>query len=60
MQAGAFSRSTPIEADRWEYGELTVGQKLGAPEAMFKKLDDSVVADELARLEGRPPAEVAS
>jgi methionyl-tRNA synthetase len=36
---------------RWQPSELPVGQVLLPPVPLFKKLDDSVVADELARLE---------
>ncbi|HNP72313.1 MAG TPA: methionine--tRNA ligase [Kouleothrix sp.] len=36
---------------RWQPSELPVGQALQPPAPLFKKLDESVVADELARLE---------
>jgi methionyl-tRNA synthetase len=36
---------------RWEPSALLVGQALRQPAPLFKKLDDSVVAEELARLE---------
>ncbi|KPV51908.1 methionine--tRNA ligase [Kouleothrix aurantiaca] len=36
---------------RWEPSALPVGQALRQPAPLFKKLDDSVVAEELARLE---------
>jgi methionyl-tRNA synthetase len=36
---------------RWAPSALPAGQKLGQPAPLFKKLDDSVVAEELARLE---------
>ena len=36
---------------RWEPSRLPPGQKLGTPAPLFKKLEDSVVAEELARLE---------
>ncbi len=36
---------------RWEPSALPVGQKLQQPVPLFKKLDDSVVEQELARLE---------
>lgn len=35
---------------RWEIGELPVGQTLREPKALFKKLDEKVVEEELARL----------
>jgi methionyl-tRNA synthetase len=35
---------------RWEPSKLAIGQKLQAPAPLFKKLDDSVVAQELERL----------
>ena len=36
---------------RWEPSALQPGQALREPKALFAKLDDSVVADELARME---------
>jgi len=36
---------------RWEPSRLPPGQKLGTPAPLFKKLEDSVVTEELARLE---------
>jgi methionyl-tRNA synthetase len=36
---------------RWEPPELPVGQPLRAPKPLFRKLDESVVDEELARLE---------
>ncbi len=38
---------------RWRPTELPVGQPIPEPKALFKKLDESVVADELARMERR-------
>jgi methionyl-tRNA synthetase len=35
---------------RWEPSELPAGQKLREPEPLFRKLEPSIVADELARL----------
>ena len=35
---------------RWEIGELPVGQALCQPKPLFKKLDEKVVEEELARL----------
>jgi methionyl-tRNA synthetase len=35
---------------RWAISELPVGQALSAPEPLFRKLDESVVEEELARL----------
>jgi methionyl-tRNA synthetase len=35
---------------RWEPSELPTGQKLREPEPLFRKLEPSIVADELARL----------
>lgn len=35
----------------WQPQELPVGQKLGKPEPLFKKLDEAIVEEELARLE---------
>lgn len=37
---------------RWEAAELPVGQQLREPAALFKKLDEKIVEEELARLEG--------
>jgi methionyl-tRNA synthetase len=39
-------------AGRWEPSALPIGQKLGQPTPLFKKLDESVVEQELARLGG--------
>ena len=36
---------------RWEPTVLPAGQQLGTPAPLFRKLDDSVVGEELARLE---------
>ena len=36
---------------RWAPSTLAAGQAFQPPQPLFKKLDDSVVADELARLE---------
>jgi methionyl-tRNA synthetase len=36
---------------RWEASALPVGQELREPKPLFKKLDESIVAEELARLE---------
>jgi len=42
---------------RWQPSALPPGRKLLPPQPLFKKLDDKVVAEELARLEqGTPPA----
>jgi len=38
------------EGDRWAPSQLPPGQTLQKPQPLFKKLDDSVVADEIARL----------
>ncbi|HJZ49992.1 MAG TPA: methionine--tRNA ligase [Roseiflexaceae bacterium] len=38
---------------RWASGALPPGQKLQQPTPLFRKLDESVVAEELARLERR-------
>jgi methionyl-tRNA synthetase len=35
---------------RWEPGQLPVGQKLQRPSPLFKKLDEDIVEEELARL----------
>ena len=37
---------------RWKPTGLKAGQKLREPQALFKKLDDKVVDEELARMEG--------
>jgi len=39
---------------RWQRTEIPVGRELPKPKPLFKKLDESVVADELARLGPRP------
>jgi methionyl-tRNA synthetase len=36
---------------RWQPATLPIGQQLRSPEPLFKKLDEQVIADELARLE---------
>jgi len=36
----------------WAPSELLAGQALRAPAPLFKKLDESVVEEEYARLEG--------
>jgi methionyl-tRNA synthetase len=41
---------------RWEPSALPPGQKLAPPQPLFRKLEDSVVADELVRMEGAAPA----
>jgi methionyl-tRNA synthetase len=38
--------------DRWRPSELAAGRKLPVPEALFKKLDDKIVEEELERMEG--------
>jgi methionyl-tRNA synthetase len=38
----------------WTRGEIPVGRQLPKPKPLFKKLDDSVVADEFARLGPKP------
>ncbi|MCO5175474.1 MAG: methionine--tRNA ligase [Thermomicrobiales bacterium] len=37
--------------DRWKPSELPAGQKIQKPTVLFRKLDDSVVEEEIARLE---------
>jgi methionyl-tRNA synthetase len=36
---------------RWEPSQLPPGQQLRPPQPLFKKLDDSIVAEEVARME---------
>lgn len=36
---------------RWQPSSLPVGQDLQAPQPLFKKLDESIIAEELARME---------
>jgi methionyl-tRNA synthetase len=36
---------------RWEPSQLPPGQKLRPPQPLFKKLDDSIVAEEVARMQ---------
>jgi methionyl-tRNA synthetase len=38
---------------RWQPSSLSVGQALREPRPLFKKLDESVIAEELARMEER-------
>lgn len=45
---GDYSKSN----GRWEASRLAPGQKLPRPEPLFRKLEDSVIAEELARMEG--------
>jgi methionyl-tRNA synthetase len=40
----------------WRSVPIRVGQPLATPTPLFRKLEPSVVADELARLEGEAPA----
>jgi methionyl-tRNA synthetase len=40
---------------RWQPSALPPGQRLQPPQPLFKKLEDSVVAEELARLEKTSP-----
>lgn len=47
-----------VKDEGWAVHELPAGQKLGAPEALFVKLDEAVVAGENARL-GQAPGETA-
>jgi len=37
--------------DRWKPSELPAGQKIQKPSVLFRKLDDSIVEEEIARLE---------
>ncbi|RMH00708.1 MAG: methionine--tRNA ligase [Chloroflexi bacterium] len=39
---------------KWQREEIPAGRSLPKPKPLFKKLDDQVVADELARLGSRP------
>jgi methionyl-tRNA synthetase len=39
------------DAARWESRPITPGTPLAAPEPLFRKLDSSIVEEELARLE---------
>jgi methionyl-tRNA synthetase len=39
------------DAARWESRPIAPGTPLAAPEPLFKKLDSSIVEEELARLE---------
>ena len=41
---------------RWEHTSLRPGQELREPKALFKKLDDSIVAEEINRMEERAEA----
>jgi methionyl-tRNA synthetase len=41
---------------RWDHTSLRPGQKLLEPKALFKKLDDSIVTEELKRMEERAEA----
>jgi len=41
---------------RWVYETLPAGQPLEKPAPLFKKLDESVIEEELARLENKPAA----
>ncbi|MBN2006504.1 MAG: methionine--tRNA ligase [Anaerolineae bacterium] len=41
---------------QWAFETLPAGQPLEKPTPLFKKLDESVVAEELARLENQPAA----
>jgi methionyl-tRNA synthetase len=40
----------PYEEDLWQPSKLAPGQKLRRPEPLFRKLDEEIVAQELARL----------
>ncbi len=47
-----------VKDEGWGFRELPAGQKLAAPEALFVKLDEAVVAGENARL-GQAPEDTA-
>lgn len=51
---------TPIESHGWQMAELPVGQKLGELSPLFKKLEPTVVDEEMRRLQGEPPQEPAA
>jgi methionyl-tRNA synthetase len=47
-----------VKDEGWGFRQLTAGQKLATPEPLFTKLDESVVAEENARL-GELPLQTA-
>ena len=51
----ALAYRKPTAEAKWAPSQLKAGQKLGEPKALFKKLDESVVAREVAKL-GSPEA----
>ena len=51
-QSGAISTHSLRSVHAWARSELPAGQALREPAPLFKKLDESVVEEEYARLEG--------
>ncbi|MGQ9554785.1 MAG: methionine--tRNA ligase [Anaerolineae bacterium] len=49
----ALRYQAPADGDRWRPDALRVGQVLREPAPLFKKLDDSIVAEEVERLLAR-------
>jgi hypothetical protein len=54
VSTGAASAGAHVSdaTGTWTPGELSPGQALRQPTPLFKKLDESVVEEEYARLEG--------
>ena len=50
-QALCYDASTLTE--RWEPSQLPPGQPMRQPKPLFKKLDESIVEEELARMAGQ-------
>jgi methionyl-tRNA synthetase len=49
-QALAYSPPTASMGVRWAPSQLSPGQRLGEPKALFKKLDESVIEKEVSKL----------
>ena len=58
MEYGVYPHARGLTHDytgavgTWTVSELLLGQALRAPAPLFKKLDESVIEEEYARLEG--------
>jgi len=49
---GELLNSPPLQDGDWKRAELPIGRALQKPQPLFKKLEPTMVAEELARLEG--------
>ncbi len=51
---GLTYKGVETENEQWQRSDIPVGRQLPKPKPLFKKLDKSVVEDELARLGSKP------